>query len=482
MTESSLKLKTARTLKWNGLDKIITQVLYAVTGVILANLLSKDDFGLVGVLLIFQAFANLFVDSGFSSALIQKRGVTETDFSTVFYFNIAMAVAIYIILYFTAGLIADFFGDDRIIGLSRVMFLTFIINSTALVQSSKLAREMNVRMVAISNTVGLVVSGACGITLALTGWGAWAIVWQTVTLAIVKSVVLWIWSGWRPILSFSSSSLRSVIGIGSGVMITSLLNTLALNLYSFIIGAYYSLASLGIYTQADKWSKMGFTSISQMLVSTFLPLLSGLQEQRERLHRAISKANKLSSYLVFFAMGLLFITAENIFHILFGAKWDEAIPLFQILVLRGVFATFSMLHNNYILAIGRSKMLVVAEVFKDMLLLVFALFVLGLDIKILVFMQLIAAAIYFIFTLLQTSKLTGYGVGRMIADMIPYVVITGVILLIAYWLGGLVQNTIFSLSIQVIFSVVVYLGVNALLKSKIQNDILDYIIGGSNKN
>ncbi|MFI3239905.1 MAG: lipopolysaccharide biosynthesis protein [Bacteroidales bacterium] len=478
MTTDNLKLKTARTLKWNGLDKIITQVLYAVTGVILANVLSKDDFGLVGVLLIFQAFANVFVDSGFSSALIQKRNATETDFSTVFYFNIAVAVVIYFALYFSAGLIARFFGDERLIDLSRVMFLTFIINSTALVQCSKLAREMNVRMVTISNTIGLVASGVCGITLALTGWGAWAIVWQTVTLAVVKATVLWIWSGWRPTLTFSGTSLRSVVNVGSGVMVTSLLNTMALNLYSFIIGAYYSLASLGVYTQADKWSKMGFTSISHTLVSTFLPLLSGLQGERERLYRAISKANKLSSYLTFFAMGLLFISAENIFHILFGTKWDEAIPLFQILVLRGIFAIFSIIHNNYILAIGRARMLVVAEIVKDVILLLLALFVLGMDIEMLVLMQLVAAAIYFIFTLIQTSRLTGYRVVAMVMDMLPYIAISVVVLVGAYLLGGLVESSLLSLTIQILFSVIAYLGVNALLKSKIQSDIFDYILGG----
>ncbi len=477
MTTDNLKLKTARTLKWNGLDKIITQVLYAVTGVILANVLSKDDFGLVGVLLIFQAFANVFVDSGFSSALIQKRDATERDFSTVFYFNIAVAVVIYIALYLSAGLIADFFGDERLVGLSRVMFLTFIINSLVLVQCSRLSRDMNVRLVTISNGVALAASGGCGIVLALCGWGAWAIVWQGVVLAAVKALVLWIWSGWHPKWCFSYGSLRSVVGVGGGVMVTSLLNTLSLNLYSFIIGAYYSLASLGVYTQADKWSKMGFTSISQTLVATFLPMLSGLQDQRERFFRAISKANKLSSYIVFFAMGLLLISAENIFHILFANKWDEAIVLFQILVIRGIFAIFALLNNNYILAIGRAKMLVVSEVVKDVIVVVIALLTVQYSITILVAGQLVAAVIYIIFSMLQTSHLTGYSIKRMLADMTPYVAITAVSLALAIYVGGLVVSPWLSLTLQVSVATISYLGINFALKSQIQRDIFAYLLG-----
>lgn len=142
--ESELKLKTARTLKWNTIDKVSSQVLYAVTGVILANVLSKSDFGLVGAMLVFQAFASLFVESGFSSALIQKKEPTETDYCSVLYFNLGMSIAIYAILWFCAPLIADIFGDERLVGLSRVMFLSFILNATAIVQTNRLMKQMTV--------------------------------------------------------------------------------------------------------------------------------------------------------------------------------------------------------------------------------------------------------------------------------------------------------------------------------------------------
>ena len=206
--------------------------------------------------------------------------------------------------------------------------------------------------VAIATRLGLCV-GSVGIWLAVEGYGAWAIVWQTIVLATVKSVFLWTTTGWLPRTGFSMASLRSVFSVGSGVMVCSFLNTLSLNAYSFIIGAYYNLAKLGCYTQADKWSKMGIQSIAQILTASFLPVLSGFQDDRERLLRAMRKMNRFTAYLVFPLLLLLTTCAEPIFHILFGTKWDEAIILFQILAVRGIFIVLATNINNYILGLGR---------------------------------------------------------------------------------------------------------------------------------
>ena len=400
MEETELKLKTARTLKWNTIDKFASQVFYGVTGVVLANLLSKEDFGLVGAMLVFQAFASLFVDSGFCAALIQKKSPTETDYCTVFYFNLGISIAIYAILWACAPLIADTFGDQRLISLSRVMFLSFIINATALVQTNRMMKQMTMARVAIANSLGLVVSGAVGIWLAVEGYGAWAIVWQTIVLATVKSVFLWTTTGWLPRTGFSMASLRSVFSVGSGVMVCSFLNTLSLNAYSFIIGAYYNLAKLGCYTQADKWSKMGIQSIAQILTASFLPVLSGFQDDRERLLRAMRKMNRFTAYLVFPLLLLLTTCAEPIFHILFGTKWDEAIILFQILAVRGIFIVLATNINNYILGLGRSRSLVVYESVKDALMIVAIVVTIPMGITAMIWGQLVASALFFVYAVI----------------------------------------------------------------------------------
>ena len=230
------------------------------------------------------------VDSGFSYALIQRKRPTRLDYSTVLWFNMAVATALYAILFLAAPLIADCFkGDQRLVPLSRVMFLSFILNASAIVQTNRLMKCMDVRMVAASNSIGLLAGAVVGIWLAFAGYGAWAIVWQTLTLNGVKSLVLWLTSRWRPLWRFSWASLRSFFKVGSGMMASSFLNVLFQNIYSFFIGNRAGLAPLGYYTQADKWSKMGITSISQVLTSSFLPALAEVQDDPGHRSAAFSR-------------------------------------------------------------------------------------------------------------------------------------------------------------------------------------------------
>ena len=476
MEEASLKQKTARTLKWNTIDKFASQVLYAVTGVVLANVLSKSDFGLVGAMLVFQAFASLFVDSGFSSALIQKKTPTETDYCTVFYFNLAMSVAIYAVLWFCAPLIADIFGDERLVSLSRVMFLSFILNATAIVQTNRLMKQMTVARVAIGNTLGLVVSGAVGIWMAFAGYGAWAIVWQTIVLAAVKSLFLWLTTGWMPRSRFSMASLRSVFSVGSGVMMSSFLNTVSLNVYSFIIGAYYNLVKLGCYTQADKWSKMGVMSISQILTSSFLPVLSGCQDDAERFCRMMRKMNRFTAYLVFPLMLLLITAAEPIFHILFGTKWDEAIVMFQILAARGIFVVLTSLYNNYILALGKSRSLIVYEIVKDVLMVAAIVVTIPLGVEAMIWGQLAASVIFYVYAIFEAGHLTGYRPSLMVLDAVPYAAIACVAMAAQWGVWYAVGNAWASLLLQTAVGLGVYYLANRLLHSKIQDEVLGFVL------
>ncbi|MDE5801253.1 MAG: oligosaccharide flippase family protein, partial [Paramuribaculum sp.] len=256
--ERQMKMRVAGTLKWNMFDKLSTQVLYAITGVILARVLSQADFGLIGAITIFQTFASLFIEGGFSYALVQRKAPTDADYSSVFWFNMGVGAALYLLLFALAPMIPAWFeGAQELVPMSRVMFITFIINNASLVQLSIRMKRMNMKMVAVANSLALIAGAVVGITMALTGWGAWALVWQAVAVSSVKTAVLWISSDWRPSLTFSWSIIGSYFRVGGGMLAQSFLNTLFLNLYSFFIGNRAGLVSLGYYTQADKWSKMG---------------------------------------------------------------------------------------------------------------------------------------------------------------------------------------------------------------------------------
>lgn len=475
-----LKLKTARTLKWNTLDRISSQVLYAVTGIVLANVLTKEEFGLVGAVMVFQAFASLFVDSGFSGALIQRKAPTDTDYSTVLYFNLGVSVLIYCILWLSAPLIDSLFNaGGALVPLARVMFLTFVLNATAIVQTNRLMKQMNVRMIAVSNAVGLVVSGATGIILALQGYGAWAIVWQSIVLSAVKSGLLWATSRWRPQATFSMASLRSIFAVGVGIMTSSFLNTVFQNIYSFIIGTYYNLAQLGCYTQADKWSKMGVTSLSQTVTASFLPVLSGCQDDRPRFHRMMAKTNRFTAYVAMPCLVLLVLLSEAIFHTLFGTKWDEAIVLFQLLAARGIFVVLTSLYTTQITAIGAARKLVESEVVKDVLTVAAIIATIPFGIEWLVGGQVIAAAVCFVYSQWLVARTTGYRVAAMLTEIAPYAAITLISAIpaaaVAYFVPQL--HPVAMILAQTVAFAVPYVAINAMLHSRIQHDVLSYALG-----
>ena len=476
---SSLKLKTARTLKWNTVDRIASQVLYGVVGIVLANVVSQEDFGLVGALLVFQAFAIIFADSGFGAALLRQKHSTEEDYSSVFWFNLFVSVAIYFILWFCAPLISDIFQkDERLIPLSKVMFLTFVLNALAIVQTNRLMKRMDVKMIAISNVIGQIVGGALGIGLALGGWGAWALVWQSVALAAVKTCILWATGGWWPKCWIKKESFKKIWRIGLSVFSSSMLNTLFLTVYSFVIGAFYSLRSLGIYTQADKWSKMGSASLSQIFTSSFVPLLARVQDSPTDFKRYMCRINRFTAFLVFPLLAGLAVVGAPLFHTLFGNKWDAAIVIFQILCVRGILVVLVSLYGNYMLALGYGKRLFSIEMIKDLSIAIAILSTVWFNsVPLLVWGQLWASIVTFILVLVMTCKATGYSLAQMLTDILPFAAVT-LLMCIACWLLGKIElSPILMLLIEVTSGLILYIGIMKMRKAPELSEALSYLFG-----
>lgn len=470
-------------MKWNVIDRLSTQLLYAATGIVLARELSQEAFGLVGAILVFQAFALLFVDSGFSFALIQRKRPSEIGYSSVFWFNLFIACAIYMILWVAAPLIADLFGGDRrLIPLSRVMFLSFIINATAIVQTNRLAKQMNFKPIALINMLGLSIGAVVGIWMACTGWEAWAIVWQTIAINAAKSAALWAYCRWLPMLRLSWGELRGYFKVGSGMMMTSFLNVLFQNIYSFFIGNRVGIVPLGYYSQSDKWSKMGVTAVTQVLTSAFLPTLSEVQDDADRFRRICSKMSRFTAYLLFPVIFFLIAMAAPVFHTLFGDKWDPSIALFQLLLFRGVFTVLNTLYNNYMLALGKSQPIFRLELLRDIAAIVGIIvtlpymslstpdnFVYGLEVM--MWGQVAASFITWIATMIVTSRATGIAPLRLLLDLAPYAVEAAAISAIIYPITFASWPSWLILSAQAVAAPALYLAANALLSSKIQKEV-----------
>lgn len=464
---SDLKQKTAGTLKWNTVDRLASQVLYGVVGIVLANVVSQEDFGLVGALLVFQAFAIIFADSGFGAALLRQKYTSEQDYSTVFWFNLIVSVVIYFILWFCSPLIADIFQkDERLIPLSKVMFITFVLNALAIVQTNRLMKMMDVKMIAVSNVIAQIVGGGLGIGLALGGWGAWALVWQSVCLAAVKTGILWATGRWIPRYWIHMDSFKRIWRIGLSVFSSSMLNTLFLTVYSFVIGAFYSLRSLGVYTQADKWSKMGSASLSQIFTSSFVPLLARVQDNAVDFKRYMQKINRFTAFVTFPVLGGLAIVGEPLFHTLFGNKWDGAIPLFQILCVRGILVVMVSLFGNYMLALGYGKRLFSIELIKDAAIAVAILSTVWFDsVELLVWGQLWASIATFTIVLYMVVKVTGYTLSSFANDFLAFAGIT-LLMCVGCWLiSKLWLSPIVTLLLQIVVGGIIFLAIVKISKA-----------------
>lgn len=482
-----LKHQVARTLKWNAIDKVLSQALYALTGIVLANLLPLEDFGLVGAVLVFQSFATLFCDSGFSYALIQRDHPTQQDYSTVLWFNLGMALLIYAILFVGAPLIAlCYHGDQRLIPLSRVMFLTFILNSASVVQANRLIKQLDVRMVTISNNAGLFVGSVVGIALALLDFGPWALVAQNIALSGVKTLILWTCVRWKPSFTFSWAILRSYLKVGMGVLGSSFLNVLFQNIYSLVIGNRNSFTSLAYYTQGDKWSRMGIASLSAIITQTFLPVLSRFQHDPDQYAAATKRINAISAYLVFPFCGLLIVVATPVFHALFDTKWDPAIPLFQLLMLRGIFTILSSMYNNYLLALGLARLMFNCELLRDIVALVALVATLPsitlttpddpvLGIRIMIYGQLFASVITWIVTLWLAARHSHRTPGAFIFDLLPYAAGALLITIPLTLLPPIIHTPWLLAATQSISGAALYLALNALFHSRVQREALSHL-------
>lgn len=485
---SEMKRKVARTIKWSAIDRIVTVVMNVVTGIALANILPQEDFGLVAAILVFQAFAVLFVDNGFATALIQKKTCSREEYSSALWFNISMALVVYVIMFLCAPLIARVFDNDtRLIPLGRVMFLTFVFNATAIVQTSRLYKMMSVKLVTAVNCLATIISSGIALALAVCGYGAWSLVWQAIILAACKSAGLWIAGGWRPVWSFSFAHIKGFFKVGSGMLGASFLNVLFGKVYGLIIGNRAGILPLSYYGQADKWSTMGVSNILSILTSSFLPALSTYQDNPTEFAASTAKMNRFGSYVIMFSLGLAIVIATPLFHICFNTKWDNAIILFQLLLLRGVFVSLSSLYNNYIIARGHTALIVSTEIIRDVVALIAIAATLPYvtlsppteptkGIEILLWGQIAAAIIAWAYTIFFAAKLSWRKWWTFLTDSLPYAATTILALLPAGFLARTMENEVALLICQCATSISLYLIFNHIAGSKIQRDVINWLL------
>ena len=365
MSHSKQKVKSG--LIWSALDSFINQAISLVIMLILASLLGPSEYGLVAMLAIFIAIAAVFVNSGFSSALIRKEDRDEKDYATTFYFSLVVSITCYCILFFLAPVIADFYQQQELISLTRVIALTVVINAFAIIPRTKLTVEINFKSQAKANLTSLFCGGVIGITLAFHGFGVWSLVVKQIVSTCISVIMLNFLSPWKPTESFCKSAFKKLFGFGSKLLVSSLLDTIYNNLYGLVIGKQFSAAQLGIYNQANTLSSLPATTITSVIQKVTYPMLSAMQRDGSKLDDAYLKTLKIGMMVVFPVMFGLSIIAEPLINLLLGDTWKASAPLISILSMAFALYPIHAINLNMLQVKGRSDLFLKLEIIKKVI-------------------------------------------------------------------------------------------------------------------
>ena len=460
-----MKNKTISGMMWSAVGKVGTLTINFLSNLVLARLLMPADFDCIGMLAIFLAVSNIFIQGGLGAALIQKKEPTELDYSTVFYWNLVFAILFYGLLFAIAPAVAHFYELPILQPMLRVQGIVLLIQSFAIVQITKLQKEMNFKALAIRNMAAAFAGTLIAIPMALRGYGAWSLVASAITAAIINVLLLWKMSSWRPSWEFSLTSLKQLFSFGGLMLLSSLAETLYTNLQGLIIGKRFPSGNLGYYMQAKKLEEVPVTGLSSIVNEVTFPAFASLQNDPDRLLTGVRKSTKALSFLNFPMMILLIIIAQPLITLLYGSKWDTSVPYFQILCISGLIYTINTLNSNVIKSLGKGKIFFVIQITKRVIGIGLILFGMRYGIYGLLWATAATAYISFFINASVNRKLINYGIFRQLGDVGIFLLLAVFSGIITYGIGRLMPCHIYLIMlIQILLYPSVYLLFAKLLK------------------
>jgi hypothetical protein len=476
MAGQTLKEKTAKGLFWGGLNGGIQQVLNVVFGVFLARLLSPGDYGLVGMLGIFMGLATVLQDSGFGTALINRKEIRHEDYNSVFWFSFFVGCISYIILFFCAPLIASFYGKPELINLSRVLFLWFLIGSTSIAHSALLTKKLMVKERTKIEVTALLSSGTIGVILAVNGYAYWGIAIQTVTHAFVGCALRWYYVKWYPTFTFDLQPLRDMAPFGAKVMFTSIFSQINANIFSVLLGRFYKPEQVGYYTQGNKWMTMGYSFIWGMVGNVSLPVLSEVASDIERQRQIFRKMLRFVSFISFPAMfGLAFVSKELII-IGISDKWLPCVPVMQLLCIWGATMPISNLYTHVLLSHGKSDIYLYNTIVLGLIQLLVVVSMLSFGIYYMVLAFVLVNILWLFVWHYFIAKQIAISLKDVLKDTMPYCFIMLGVLVITYLISKNISNIYILFISKVFIAVILYSFLTYVSGSKIFRESLNFLI------
>ena len=453
----NIKQKTKIGIFWNAFEKVFVQGVSFVLNIILARLLSPHDYGTIGMLTVFLTFSNVFVDSGFSRALIQRQDRTERDFSTVLIFNVAVSCLLYLILFLASPAISSFYAIPDLVSLQRVFFLVIVLNSLTVVQSAQLQIQIDFRRIALINATATVLSGCLAVVAAYKGLGVWSLVVQSLSKAGISALCFWIAGRWIPSTGFSFESFRRLFGFGSKLLVSGFLGVTVTNINSLVIGKIYTPASLGYYTRAQQFPDVVSGTLNSVLNTSTFPMMAALQDRREELLMTFRRLVKLTALAVVPAMMGIAVLSKNIILVLLGEKWLPASDMLFWLALSYVFLPINALNLNLLNAIGRSDLFLKVDAAKIPIIFATMAITFPISLKAVVIGKAVTALIYFFINAFMIGRLYNFGGLRQLLHIWKIIVSAVVMFFSVGFVLRMLPSNFMGLLLCIVFGVVVYL-------------------------
>lgn len=480
---SSLKQKTVNGVVWSSVQRFGTMAITFASNIVLARLLSPDDYGCIAMLMIFISLANTFIDGGFGSALIQKKEPTNEDYSTILYWNIALSIVLYGILFICAPLVAQFYRMPLLTKVLRVQGVVLFFNALSIIQQNQLRKQLQFKKLSVVYITAALLSLVIAIVMAYNGWGVWSLVSQQISISALNAILFWIVSKWRPILVFSWKSFKELFKFGGFMLLSHLFSTLSNEIQGLLVGRMFTPATLGLYNQAYRLEGAAATATSSIIDQVTYPVLASVQDDKKAFVSALKRFIQIPAYICSLVMIILIVVAKPLIILLYSAKWVDCVPYFQILCVAGLAVCLQGSANNSIAAIGKSNVFFVWTIIKrslTIILCVVGIFVGGIN-GLLWGCVAGAWAVYLINGYL-VHRYVDYSFLNQILDILPSMLLAVAIGVLAYYLGSMLSINMYIIALlQAVFCLVGYLSVSWLLQLDAFRYILEVVMKRLNK-
>lgn len=466
MKNQTLRQKAATSMVWTTIQRFAKFGISFISGIVLARLLTPFDYGCIGMLVIFVTVSETFIDGGFGSALIQKKRPTQVDYSTIFWWNMALALFLYAVLFFSAPAISRFYRIPLLRDVLRVQGLILIIYALNLIQRNQLKKQLNFRILAKVRIVTSIIALTITIIMAFYGFGVWALVTQYLLQAAIPAVFFWSYTKWRPQWVFSWKSFKELFSFGIFMFMTHLMTKLVSQLQGLLIGRIYNPTTLGFYSKANGTERLASNTISGVMLSVTFPLYAEVQDDRAKMQNMIKRLTMTISYITYPLMFILLLCAKPIFVGLYSDKWLHSVPYFQVLCIAGLATCLHSVNLQTISAIGKSKVMFTWSVIKQLavaFLMVGGLFLFGMK-------GLLAGAVmgswftYFV-NIGLVSKYIGYKWQKQIYHILPVVIASSACAIISYFVVSMLNLSLYVDGLcKLLLYVALYMGWSLIFK------------------